>query len=42
MDDPDPGIFTGEFVSSTDRAVALLERFIGNGDAQSLGDWYDL
>lgn len=42
MDDPDPSIFTGEFTSTTDRAVALVERFIGGGDAQSLGDWYDL
>ncbi|RZI93495.1 MAG: hypothetical protein EOO67_06525 [Microbacterium sp.] len=41
-EDEFPGMFTGEFTSTTDRALGLVRRFLEDGDSESLGDWYDL
>lgn len=41
-DDHYPATYTGEFVSSIERALTLVQQFIRTGDAESLGDWYDL
>jgi hypothetical protein len=34
--------FTGEFVSSLDRAWEVVGAFARTGDAEGLGEWWDL
>jgi len=41
-DDKDPSTFTGQFVSSPEHAKSILEKFLQDGDAEPLGDWFNL